>query len=60
MKHKWNLKTVEESIELVDDKEFRKIIEEVAELVYLDFCQLQKNSSLDLLDNECNPLEKAA
>lgn len=60
MKQKWNLKNVEESFELVESVEFKKIIEEVAEIVYLDFCQLRKDSFLDLLDNEKPTLEKAA
>jgi len=60
MKQKWNLKNVEESFELVESDEFKKIIEEVAEIVYLDFCQLRTDSFLDLLDNEKPTLEKAA
>jgi hypothetical protein len=60
MKTKWNLEKVEEEFEIIENKEFRKIIEEMAELVYLNVCQLQKNSSLDLLDNETKSLEKAA
>ena len=60
MKRKWNVKSVEEELEMVENKEFRIVIKEVAEMIYLNVCQLQKDSSIDLLDNEHNSLEKAA
>lgn len=60
MKQKWNVKSVEEEVEVIENKEFRIIIEEVAEMIYLNVCQLQKDSSIDLLDNEHNSLVKAA
>lgn len=60
MKKKWKLKTIEESVEVIERKELRKIFEEVAEIIYLDLCQLQKDSSLNSLNNEQTSLEKAA
>jgi hypothetical protein len=60
MGKKWDVEKLERIYEMIDTEEFRKRIEECADLVYFDFCQLQKDSSECVFINENNSLEKAA
>jgi hypothetical protein len=60
MGKKWDVEKLERIYEVVESYEFRKMIEECADLVYFEFCQLQKDSSECVFINEVNSLEKAA
>ncbi len=57
---KWEVHKINHKYEIIKFDEFRKLIEETAELIYSDFCQLQKDSSISAPDNENNSLEKVA
>lgn len=60
MGKKWDVEELVGVYEVVEKDEFRKMIEECADLVYFEFCQLQLDSSECVLINEVNSLEKAA
>ena len=60
MSKKWNLENLIYSYEFIESEEFRKLIEEVAEIIYNDFCQLPTDSSIGASDNENKPLQEAA
>jgi hypothetical protein len=58
---KWNPEIIENlKADDFDLKKYEQVLEEMAVIIYSDICQLQKNSSVDLLDNEPKTLEKAA
>jgi hypothetical protein len=54
MGKKWDIEKSERIYEVIDAEEFRKVIEECADLVFFDFCQLQKDSSECVFINENN------
>lgn len=47
MKKKWEPKVVNHDFSIIPTEEYKLILEEFAELIYRDFCQLQKDESLD-------------
>lgn len=50
MKKKWEqVESVNLRNDAFSEKEFEQIVEEVANVIYSELCQLQKNSSLDSL-----------
>ena len=60
-KTKWNPEVIENfKADNFDLKIYEQVLEEMAGIIYSDICQLQKNSSVDSLDNEPKTLEKAA
>ncbi len=60
VKKKWEPESIVYKYEFIESEEFRKIIEETAEIVYSDFCQLQEDSSFCASNNENKPLEEVA
>jgi hypothetical protein len=60
MKKKWVLESLLHSYEFIEAEEFIKLIEETAEILYTDFCQLPNDSSLCVSINETKPLTQAA
>ncbi len=60
LKKKWEAEVIVYRYEFIESEEFRKIIEETAEIVYNDFCQLQEDSSFCASNNENKPLEEVA
>lgn len=60
MAKQWILKDFSYEYEFIESEEFRKLIEETAEIVYNDFCQLQYDSSFCTSNNENKTLKEAA
>lgn len=60
VKKKWEPEVVVYRYEFIETEEFRKLIEETAEIIYNDFCQLQKETSFCASNNENKPLEEVA
>jgi len=58
MQKKWNPESVIHLFENISSEEYRKLIEETAEILYSDFCQ--HPFDLSCASNELNPLEKVA
>ena len=60
-KQKWNPEVIENlKADDFDLKKYEQLLEEMAEIIYSEICQLQKNSSLDSFENVPKTLEKAA
>ena len=59
MQRKWVIEKVVHEFDVIDKENFRKLIEEVAEITYDDFCQLPFDSSI-CASNVEKPLTKAA
>ncbi|MDO9183136.1 MAG: hypothetical protein Q7U04_12045 [Bacteriovorax sp.] len=60
MSKKWKLESLLYSFEFIESEEFRKLIEETAEILYNDFCQLPIDSSFCVSINETETLKQAA
>jgi len=60
VKQKWEAEVIVYRYEIIESEEFRKLIEETAEIIYSDFCQLQEDSSFCASNNESKPLEEVA
>lgn len=60
MKKAWNPENVNHAYEIIDAEEFRKIVEEVAEIIYSDSCQLPSDSFYCATKTETKLSEKAA
>ena len=60
MVKKWELENLVYSYEFIESEEFRKLIEETAEILYNDFCQLPIDSSFCVSINETETLKQAA
>ena len=60
LKKKWEPEVIVYRYEFIESEEFRKLIEETAEIIYNDFCQLQEDSSFCASNNEKKPLEEVA
>ena len=60
MVKKWELESLLYSYEFIESEEFRKLIEETAEILYNDFCQLPIDSSFCVSINETETLKEAA
>lgn len=60
MVKKWELESLLYSYEFIESEEFRKLIEETAEILYNDFCQLPIDSSFCVSINETETLKQAA
>ncbi len=59
-KRSWEPENLTNKYEFIETEEFRKIIVEVAEIVYSDFCQLPEDSLYCASQSESKTLEKAA
>lgn len=59
-KKKWEQENLIHSYEIIEAEEFRKLIEETAEIIYSGFCQLPEDSSICATNNEIKPLAEAA
>ena len=57
---KWEPESIVYRYKFIESEEFRTIIEETAEIIYSDFCQLQEDSSFCASSNENKPLEEVA
>lgn len=60
MKKKWEPENLFYSFEFINGEEFRKLIEETAEMAYIDICQLPEDSFYCASKNDLKPLEEAA
>ncbi len=58
-KKKWEAEKLIHGYELIEIEEFRKLIEETAEIVYSDFCQLQEDSFICATNCETKTLDEA-
>jgi hypothetical protein len=54
LKKKWNVTNIENKYVILPVEQMSQVLEEFAEMIYLDFCQLQKNSPLDSADITSN------
>ena len=59
-KKKWEPESLFYCYDFIEAEEFRKLIEETAEIVYSDFCQLQEDSFICASNDDLKPLEEAA
>ena len=60
MAKKWKLENLLHRYDFIESEEFRKLIEETAEILYNDFCQLPIDSSFCASINETETLKQAA
>ncbi len=56
----WEAENLVYMYELIETIEFRKLIEEVAEIVYSDFCQLPNDSFICASNDDLKPFKEAA
>jgi hypothetical protein len=56
----WEAENKVNRYELIEAIEYRKLIEEVAEMVYIDICQLLEDSFIRASNDDLKPLEEAA
>lgn len=59
-KRSWELENLIYKYDFIEAEEFRKLIEETAEIVYSDFCQLQEDSFICASSDDLKPLTEAA
>ncbi len=59
-KRSWEPENLTNKYEFIETEEFRKIIVEVAEIVYSDFCQLPEDSFICALNGDFKPVTEAA
>jgi len=57
---KWILQTIGHEFDFIENEEFKKLIEEIAEITYNDFCQLPTDSFLCISNNENKTLKEVA
>ncbi len=59
-KKSWELENLVYKYEFIEAEEFRKLIEETAEIVYSDLCQLREDSFICASNDDLKPLTEAA
>lgn len=59
-KKSWEAENLTNKYEFIEAEEFRKMIEEVAGIVYSDFCQLPEDSFICALNGDLKPVTEAA
>ena len=57
---KWESKNLVHRYDFIEAEEFRKLIEETAEMIYDDFCQLPEDSFYCASNEDLKPLTEAA
>jgi hypothetical protein len=59
-KRTWESENIIYKVEIIEAEEFRKLIEETAEIIYSGFCQLPEDSFYCASNEDLKPLTEAA